>query len=211
MYINFFYVIICLYNSKEGNEVNNEESKIKFYSIDGNKIDDLSTNDETLVINEEKKVKTSTGFDKALKIVIEKDINVLSNKLNKIISEITKRLVVLNVTINLSNNINDIDKIVDEVDKIVSDLIIKKSSIKIGIFSSNKKEKKSQIKNLDDAINFVSKCQNELISIKKEYCKLKERNEGLTGFEYEEEEKNEEKKEADPLERTINFYMTKEN
>ena len=192
--------------------MNNEEPKIRFYSIDGSKIEDLKVDSENK-INEEKEFKTSSGFNKALKIVIEKDINTLMNKLSRTIKDITKHLVVLSEgkdTINLSDKIEDIDKTITDIDAIISDLIIKKNSIKVGIFSSNKKEKKSNIRKIEDAINFVSKSQNDISSLKDEYNKLIKRNDGLTGFEYEEDEKKEDPP-VDPLERTINFYMTKEN
>lgn len=190
--------------------MNSTEPKIRFYSLDGNKIEDLEIEYDNK-IDSEKEVKTSKNFNKALKAVIQKDINILSNKLEKIIKEVTKYSAMCgNVLVNqIDNNIENIDLIISMVEELLSDLIIKKDGIKIGFLSSNKKEKKNQIKKFEDSIAHISKYQNDIISIKNEYDKLRFRDQNISSLDFEEETKEEFKE--DPLERTINFYMTKES
>ena len=66
------------------------------------------------------------------------------------------------------------------------------------------------MKKIDNSINYLSKTLNDIISIKDEYIKLDQRNKGLDYIVIEDEE-NEKTIKEDPLERTINFYMAKEN
>ena len=171
-------------------------SKLEFYSIDGKKIT---------------KEENPSEFEKALKKVIRKDINRLSNKLSNITKEIIKESAIAGYVIEdgLDDDIKNIDSLIIKVESIVSDLIVKKGSIKIGLFTSNKKGKKDEIKLLDEKINYISRCQNDIIAIKNEYNKLL-KNKDLKCLNLEEKEVKNEEKEEDPLERTINFYMAKQ-
>lgn len=171
-------------------------SKLEFYSIDGKKIT---------------KEENPSEFDKALKKVIRKDINRLSNKLSNITKEIIKESAIAGYVIEdgLDDDIKNIDSLIIKVESVVSDLIVKKGSIKIGLFTSNKKGKKDEIKLLEEKINYISRCQNDIIAIKNEYNKLL-KNKDLKGLNLEEKEVETEEKEEDPLERTINFYMAKQ-
>ena len=65
--------------------MNNAEPMIRFYTIDGKKIEDLELN-VGKKLDEEKEIKVSNNFNKALKTVINKDIKFLSNKLTNIIT-----------------------------------------------------------------------------------------------------------------------------
>lgn len=184
------------------------DSKIKFYSIDGKLIDDFRL--EKKPLDDQKEIKTSKEFNSALKAVTQKDINVLKNKLVDTVKDIKKNLAMNNTFISddINDDIENIDKTITDVEALISDLIIKKSSIKIGIFSSNKKEKKAKIRGLEASINYLSKAQNDIIFLKNEYNKLIDRSNSISGLQTDEKENKEEFKE-DPLERTINFYMNK--
>lgn len=189
--------------------MNSNEPKIRFYSLDGNILDGLEFSYEDK-LDIEKEVKTSDNFNRALKSVIEKDIVFLSNKFSNIIKDITKCLA-MNGTIldvKISDEIESIESSINDIEALISNLIISKDSIKVGIFSSNKKEKKNKIKRLEDSINFLAKCQSDIITIKDEYLKLSQRNKNLGDISSEDDE---EKDDVNPLERTINFYMAKEN
>ena len=70
--------------------MNNAEPKIRFYSIDGKLLENLDFDYNNL--DDDKNIKISKRFNKALKIVIHKDIRFLSNKLSKIVKDITKKL-----------------------------------------------------------------------------------------------------------------------
>lgn len=191
--------------------MNNTEPKIVFYNLDGKKID-IYNIEKGEKLDTSKQVKVSKNFNKALKQVITKDINFLSNKVKNIVKDISKRLA-MNGTIldvKLSSDVENIDTIINDVETLISDLIIKKDSIKVGLFSSNKKDKKDKIKKLENSINYLSKVQNDIISIKNEYTKLVQRNVDLEGLEFEKEEEKQIDCDSDPLERTINFYMTQE-
>ncbi len=189
--------------------MNNTEPKIVFYNLDGKKMDIYNiANGEK--VDASKPVKVSKNFNKALKQVINKDINFLSNKIKNIVKDMTKRLATNGtiLDIKLSCDIENIDDIINNVETLISNLIIKKDSIKVGLFSSNKKEKKEKIKKLEDNIKYLSKIQNDIISLKNEYTKLVQRNINLEALEFEKDEENVD--DTDPLERTINFYMTQE-
>lgn len=189
--------------------MNNTEPKIVFYNLDGKKID-IYNIEKGGKLDTSKQVKVSKNFNKALKQVIKKDINFLSNKVKNVVKDITKRLA-MNGTIldvKLSSDVENIDTTINDVETLISDLIIKKDSIKVGLFSSNKKDKKDKIKKLENSINYLSKVQNDIISIKNEYTKLVQRNVDLEGLEFEKEEEKQIDCDSDPLERTINFYMT---
>jgi hypothetical protein len=182
------------------------KSKIKFYSLGSEKID-LSKMKE--ILDSSKPVIASKGFNRALKSVIDKDINLLANNLKKIAEAITK-LLLENGIINeaISTDIEKIDDVVNDVETVISKVIIEKESIKIGLFSTKKKEKKQRYKKLDTCMNKLSKYQSELISIKDEYNKLAQRKSVLKDEDLNEEE---ETISEDPLERTINFYMNIRN
>ena len=191
--------------------MNSIEPKIVFYNLDGKKID-IYNIEKGGKLDTSKQVKVSKNFNRALKQVIEKDINFLSNKVKNIVKDISKKLA-MNGTIldvKLSSDVESIDTIINDVETLISDLIIKKDSIKVGLFSSNKKDKKDKIKKLENSINYLSKVQNDIISIKNEYNKLVQRNLNLEGLEFEKEEEKQVECYSDPLERTINFYMTQE-
>lgn len=188
----------------------NGNGKIKFYGMDGSSLIDIENN-STEKLDDLKEVKTSENFNRALKSVMEKDINILKSKLTSTIKDIKKRCAKCDYfdLDQIDDNIKSIEFIITQVENIISDLIIKKDGIKVGLFSSNKKAKKDQIKKLEDTIIYISNRQNEIIGIKNEYDKLISRNENITGLDFEEVNEKKEKKE-DPLERTINFYMAKQ-
>ena len=183
--------------------------KIKFYSLDGKTVDvfNVKKND---IIDFDKDIKTNKNFNDALKKVLKKDMKLLANKVINIVNEITKKLAINGTILNdkLESDISKIDLIISDLENIISNLIIEKNSIKIRFFSSNKKEKKEKIKKLENSIEFISKSLNDIISIKDEYNKLDKRNKDLEDLVFE-DVKNDEEDETDPLERTINFYMSK--
>ena len=183
--------------------------KIKFYSLDGKTVDvfNVKKND---IIDFDKDIKTNKNFNDALKKVLKKDMKLLANKVINIVNEITKKLAINGTILNdkLESDISKIDLIISDLENIISNLIIEKNSIKIRFFSSNKKEKKEKIKKLENSIEYISKSLNDIISIKDEYNKLDKRNKDLEELVFE-DVKNDEEDETDPLERTINFYMSK--
>lgn len=185
------------------------KSKIRFYSLGSEKIDFSKINSKDF-LDSSKPVVVSEGFNKALKSVIDKDIEFLSNKVKKIIIEIKKVLVINNIdNEEIKDDIKVIDDIVNKVESVISTIIIQKENVKLSLFSTNKKEKKKRNKNLEDCINILSKYQTELISIKNEYNKLNQRKEVLKDSVYDETSDDEPSLE-DPLERTINFYLNKQ-
>ena len=183
--------------------------KIKFYSLDGKTVDvfNVKKND---IIDFDKDIKTNKNFNDALKKVLKKDMKLLANKVINIVNEITKKLAINGTILNdkLESDISKIDLIISDLENIISNLIIEKNSIKIRFFSSNKKEKKEKIKKLENSIEYISKSLNDIISIKDEYNKLDKINKDLEDLVFE-DVKNDEEDETDPLERTINFYMSK--
>lgn len=189
--------------------MNESFPKMRFYSLEKSKLEGINKA-KTSFENSSKEVKTSKDFNEALTIVIKKDINTLSINLKNIISDITKVFVRNGIVFDspISTNLDEVDSIISNIEEKISDLIIKKNSIKIGLFSSKKKEKKKNIENLEETLNSISKMQNDIIGIKNEYNKLKVRLNDVESSSFFGEE---EKQEEDPLERTINFYMNKEN
>lgn len=186
------------------------ELKIKFYSLGSQKLD-LSKLDCNNDINLSKPVRTSQKFNEALNAVTKKDINALNKKAKNIQEEITKRLAVSGTILKekLDFDIKDIGSLINSVEKITADLIITKGNGRVGLFSSNKKIKKDNLKKMDDCIEYLSRCQKELISMKNEYNKLMSRNtfiEDILMIDGDNVNTDEEDKE-DPMERTINFYM----
>ena len=173
--------------------MNSDEAKITFYTLE-NKEDKLSEKNE------------SKEYDEALKSIIEKDIALLNNNLNRITNEINKIKAIYGIVeIEFSPSLDNLKSIIKQIDDLIKNLIIKNDSIKLGIFSLNKKEKKKDKADLENSINSLQKYQIELISIKDEYNKLTERKESIK-----ETKEEVQKEETMPLERTINFYLEKE-
>lgn len=188
-----------------------DKIKIRFYSMDGKAVDTFNISKEDIV-DSKKDIKISKDFSNALKTVIQKDIDRLSNKLVKTIKEINKHSIICEEKLdtNLDSKIENIDNIISEVEELLSRLIIRKNGIKIWFLSPHKKEKKAKIKTIQSAVDYISKCQNNIISIKNEYNKLVARNKNIANIDFEEElSKTMKDEKEDPLERTINFYMTK--
>lgn len=204
-----FFVLLYIYNMEVNVMDNSTLDGILFYSIDGKLIDNLSLNNN--VLDNKKEIKTSKEFNIALKKVTQKDINFLQNKVINIIKNIKKNLAMNNTFIQneIDDDIKNIDNIINDVEGLISKLIIDKNSIKIGIFSSNKKAKKQEAKNLEKSINYLSKSLNDIISIKNEYNKLIDRTKSIDELQI--DDKEEEKQKEDPLERTINFYMKRQS
>ena len=96
--------------------------------------------------------------------------------------------------------------IINSVEIIISNVIIEKDKIKVGIFSTNKKIKREKIASLSILKDSLVKSQTELIAIKDEYNKLIKRKKKVKEESYINKVNIE-----DPLERTVNFYMKKEN
>lgn len=186
--------------------MNKQDSKVKFYNFGSEKID-FSKLENLLDLDASKPIVVSKGFNKALKTVIEKDIKLLQRKVKEIVKEITKIMVINNVSMKkLDDNIENIDNLIASIEILISDMIISKGNYKVGLFSLNKKEKKRKQSSLDQTLNALTNYQNEIVAIKNEYNKLKDRKSTLNDFV---EEKTEEEK-IDPLERTINFYLNKQ-
>lgn len=206
MYINFF---LCYYINNMEVEVMDSKG-ILFYTIDGKLITNLASDNNLL--DEKKEIKTSKEFNKALRKVTQKDIDLLQRKITNIIKEIKKMLAMNNILIEqeIEKDINKIDNIINDLEELTSKLIIDKSSIKVGVFSSNKKDKKKKIKNLEKSIETLSEYQKNIISIKNEYNKLVNRSNNIDELQIYDIKKKEKKKE-DPLERTINFYMNRKS
>ncbi len=183
-------------------------SKIKFYSLGSEKID-LSKIKNNEGLDSSKPVVASKEFNKALKSVIDKDINFLSGKTSNIVKEIIKLLLINNfINEKIRDDIENIDDTINDVEAIISKIIIEKENIKLGIFTTNKKEKKKTQKKLEECINTISKYESELISIKNEYNKLKQRSGVVNDVVLDETDLK--KVKEGPLERTINFYVNKE-
>ena len=116
----------------------NVSPKIKFYSLWAKKIDLSKINNE-VILDTDKDVVVSESFNKALNTVINKDINFLKNKVDKIICEINKLLVLNQINdTKLSGNINCLDDLNNDVELIISKLIIEKESIKFWIFRTKR-------------------------------------------------------------------------
>ena len=195
--------------------MNTAESEIKFYSLGSKRLDLSKIGLKSEEIDLSKPVRTSKKFNEALNAVTRKDINVLNKKAKSIQSEITKRLAVAGTILKekLDFEIKDIESLISRVDEITSNLIITKGNGRVGLFSSNKKLKKDNLKKMDECIEYLSKCQKELISMKNEYNKLMSRNTLIEDVLINDGNSlnNEVEKEEDPMERTINFYMNNIN
>lgn len=185
------------------------EPKIKFYRMGSERLD-FARLSSLKSFDSSKPVRTSRNFNAALKSVIQKDIDFLSKKIDNITKEITKRLAINGTTLEkkLEGKIQNIDALIIDVETLISNVIIEKNSIKIGVFTANKKKLRERISKLEDSAEFLAKCQSDLISIKNEYTKLVERNLSIVDDEIGPED-NDDLPAEDPLERTINFYMKK--
>lgn len=185
-----------------------DDTKIKFYSLGSEKIDLLKKmgNDD---FDFSKAIFSSPNFDNALAKVIEKDIDSLDIKVNKIINEIKTRFSNIGANINLDRvySISDINKVNAFMDKSLKDLMEFKSDNKVRLFSFDKKTKKQKILLIDNAIDYIKKSKIEILTMKDEYIKLCKRKETLS---LQEEYDMQEDTYENPLERTINFYMSQE-
>ena len=173
------------------------------------KVDKILTNTDDKSQNPEK---YSKDFGIALKRVIERDLKQLSNKVNCIIEELTKRLLKSGVSIIISNDINDMEDIINDVESALSSLISQKHEIKVYLFSPHKKEKREKIKFFEEQISYATNVQSNLISIKNEVESLNQKKKELmqSTTSYDLEESNEVEEDFnDMLERTINFYMNR--
>lgn len=183
----------------------NDNSKIKFYSMDGKILDNIDTNFDDFDVS--KPIVASKHYNKALKSVIDKDIKFLSDKVSKLIKEVNIYLLKNGLSSTLNNNltIDNINEVISSMEEVISSVIITNSNNKAKLFSTNKKRKKQDREKLEECINYLSKCQNDFISVKDEYTKLKNRSELIKCDDSEPSLETE-----DPLERTINFYMKKQ-
>lgn len=187
-------------------------SRIKFYSLGSEKID-LSKIISGNTLDKTKPVRPSKQFNEALNSVIKKDIAALNDKITSVLNDITKRLAFNGLTIEpkLTGDTKCIEKLINKIDELIGDLIIKKENIKIGLFTPNKKVLKEKVKQFENSIDFLSKCQTEFISMKNEYNKLVTRNTVIEGAILSDEKEDETPQKEDPIERTINFYMNKQD
>ena len=168
----------------------NKDSNIKFYSLDNIKI-------------------SKNEFNKVLDDLTKKDIKFLSNKIDRTIKQINEEFTKHNIALNLNRNytLKSINELIKDIEDILSKIIIEKDSIKVGVFSTQKKLKKDKLKKYEKLIDFLTKKQNDIISVKDEYNKVISRKNVNEYFSIEEE--NIVKKDDNPLERTINFYTKK--
>ena len=181
--------------------------KIKFYSLGSEKID-FTKIQNFLNLDTSKPVVVSKGFNKALKSVIDKDIDFLTSSLGKLINKINDLLDYncLELEFDYEPDLKLISLINQNLKEYIEKLIESKKKNKIGIFSGNKKRKREDLRKVEECIKLLNNYQNELISINNEYNKLIERKNKLEFIENEcDDNKNEY---DDPLERTINFYMS---
>lgn len=146
-------------------------------------------------------------FNSVYKNLISKDVDLLEKRINKIRKEMVKRIVIFDSTYNDDKEytIKDIKDIIEDTENLISNYIIEKENIRIGAFTRNKKQKRERASELERLVNYLFDCQNNFISIKNEYSKLKKRK--IKESDIEDEEIVE--KSSDPLERTINFYIKK--
>ena len=105
--------------------------------------------------------------NKALKSVIDKDIDFLTISLKRLINKINDLLDsnFLELEFDFEPDLEGISLINKELKNYISKLIESKKKNKISIFSGDKKRKKENLKRLEDCINSLTKYENELISI----------------------------------------------
>lgn len=182
--------------------------KIKFYSLGSEKLDLFNIKKE-LEIDTSKVILAAPGFNNAMQKVIKKDIKSLNTKLEKLIKEINEISLKkeFNIKINPCFDMDNVSEIIEIVEKEIKSLIIENKKNKTGVLSLNKSKKKLRKESIDELIEYLTKCSATLVTMESEYKKLILRKSKFTP-----EEKNSviEEKE-DPLERTINFYINKNN
>jgi len=152
--------------------------------------------------------KDSDNYGRALKKVINNDLFLIENKVKKIIFDANKLLKDngLNISILCDSSLDNIEEIIKEFQKIIDNLNIIKEQRRRKIYAFSRKAKKKEYTELVDCVNVFLKYKNDIISIKNEYNKLKNRdqkivintNKVINSYE-------------DPLERTIKFYMNKDS
>ena len=145
----------------------------------------------------------SMEYGSALKSIIDKDMTLLNNNLNKIIEEVI-RLYTMYVGSTIS--IGGIDDAIEKIDELINTITIKKNGVKVSMFSPRKKEKKEEQNVMDTHIDVLNKFKTELYSMKDEYNKLSERKSNIKD-DYKPENTPEE---VSPLERTLNYFEKKE-
>ena len=185
----------------------NGEVKIKFYNLGSEKINLIKKKNED-DLNFSKAFFSSSKLDNAMIKVIQKDIDSLETRMNKIIFEYKTKLDEIGIDNNINSkySISEINKVIDLPDKLIEDLLLYKNNNKIGVFSADKKNKKERKKLIDNLIEYLNKSKIEIISMNDEYIKLYNRKKNLSlndDFSIEDIE------EENPLERTINFYVSK--
>ena len=184
------------------------KEKIKFYSLGSEKIDISKI--KTISEIDSNPIYVSKGFNKALKKVIENDIVFLDKKVNKVLNNIKVFFEARDIRFDVSDYlmIGDIENLVVQMENSIRSLNEEKKNNKIGLFTFQKKEKKLKLKNIEECINYLKKCETDIKKIKNEYNKL---NKKQTLIAKENNEKDETEEKEDPLERTIKFYMNKTN
>ena len=180
------------------------KSKIRFYNMGSEKVS------ISKLIKEEffdySKSVFGNNYNVALKNVIEKDLKKLQVKINEVINQIKAILISKGITYDIEDtNIDNIDFIIKSIDDKISFLIIESNHNKVGIFTINKKNKRMMKEEITETLDFLTKSQSDIISIKNEYNKLLERKKLIAPSK--EDFLNEKLEKEDPLERTINFYM----
>lgn len=190
-----------------------KKKDIKFYNLgDESDYEVFNYGNKTIINNIADSKKEEEIYDKTVKIglksIINKDIESLDSKVKSINKRIMKELKINDFVSmeKLDNEIEKIDDIINSVEIIISNVIIEKDKIKVGIFSTNKKIKREKIASLSILKDSLIKSQTELIAIKDEYNKLIKRKKKVKEESYINKVNIE-----DPLERTVNFYMKKEN
>lgn len=173
-------------------------SKIEFFPLNREAINDGDVYER------------NPGFSEALKNIVDKDINLLNKKLDTINVEVAK-ILALTGTLKeekLEYDVTKIDDFISYLETKIGDIIIEKGSIKIGLFTTNKKFKRERIQTLESSIETLHKYQDDLLMIKKEYEKIVQRKDNVDGIEF--ETKEDDKTVQNPLERTVNFYIKKQ-
>lgn len=184
--------------------------KVKYYKLgDESDYEVISYDNKRVEINNVKeKEKQEDEYSKTvtegLKNVLDKDIEELSNKLEVINKKIITTLATNNITYD-EHLVNDITLVNDNlsiVENLISKVIIEKENTKIGIFTTKKNEKREKQQSLNEAVDYLTKCQNDIIALRDEYDKLLERKKQVKDV-----ENKEEKDASASLEQTINFYL----
>ena len=188
--------------------MNEKLPKIKFYNINKDKINNFEDNFFS-DIDLSKEIKISKEYSKALLSVIEKDVTKLKSKYNNVIKELKDVLKSNNLSLVKDKYlVDDIDTLLSDLDLILNEISKENKKIKVRILSSDKKNKKIRKSELNNLYAYIFRVKNDIIFIKNEYSKLTKRVSKIKA-ENNEEFTNEEKS-NERLERTLNFYMNKE-